>query len=95
LKLALKLAFGSIVVGALAQARFAGCSSQQPLEDYDPAWPEAEAVAATGGAIYQEGREVALFENATARHVGDIVTIRLVERTNASKSSSTSTSKQT
>jgi flagellar L-ring protein precursor FlgH len=91
----LKLAWKIALIGSVAVAGLGGCSSQQPLEDYDPAWPEAEAVAATGGAIYQEGREVALFENATARHVGDIVTIRLVERTNASKSSSTSTSKQT
>ncbi|MEZ5460087.1 MAG: flagellar basal body L-ring protein FlgH [Steroidobacteraceae bacterium] len=47
------------------------------------------------GAIYQAGYDIQLFENAVARRVGDIVTIRLVESTNASKSSSTSTSKTT
>ena len=36
---------------------------------------------------------MALFENATARHVGDTVTIHLVEQTAAQKSSSTSTAK--
>jgi flagellar L-ring protein precursor FlgH len=36
-----------------------------------------------------------LFENAVARRVGDTLTIRLNEQTNASKSSSTSTSKST
>jgi flagellar L-ring protein precursor FlgH len=36
-----------------------------------------------------------LFENAVARRVGDTLTIRLNEKTNASKSSSTSTKKST
>ncbi|HEY8508618.1 MAG TPA: flagellar basal body L-ring protein FlgH [Steroidobacteraceae bacterium] len=71
------------------------CAVQEPLEDYDPVWPEEPVSAPGNGAIYQAGRDVALFENATARNVGDIVTIRLVERTNASKSSSTTTSKST
>ena len=47
------------------------------------------------GAIYQAGHDIALFENAVARRVGDTLTIRLNERTNASKSSSTTTSKST
>lgn len=38
---------------------------------------------------------MALFENAVARGVGDIVTIRLVERTNATKSADTNTKKST
>ncbi len=37
------------------------------------------------GAIYRANRSVHLFENLTARRVGDILTIRLVERTDASK----------
>ena len=36
---------------------------------------------ATNGAIYQVGRDVDLFENPIARHVGDIVTIVLNEAT--------------
>jgi flagellar L-ring protein precursor FlgH len=50
---------------------------------------------AAGGSIYSADRNIALFENAVARNVGDIVTIRLVERTAASKSASTTTSKAT
>jgi flagellar L-ring protein FlgH len=73
----------------------AACASRAPLEDYDPPWPEEPVAASSNGAIYQAGHDVALFENATARRIGDVVTIRLVERTNASKSSSTTTSKST
>jgi flagellar L-ring protein precursor FlgH len=51
--------------------------------------------AQANGAIYQAGHDVALFENAVARRVCDTLTIRLNERTNASKSSTTSTSKST
>ena len=58
-----------------------------------PEPPPTEAQA--NGAIYQVGHDVALFENSVARRVGDTLTIRLNERTNASKSSSTSTSKST
>lgn len=72
----------------------AACATQDPLQDYDPSWPEEVAAPPSGGAIYQAGHDVALFENPTARRVGDVVTIRLAERTDASKSSSTTTSKK-
>lgn len=45
------------------------------------------------GAIYKSGFEVSLFEDRKARRVGDIITIVLSEQTNASKTASTSTSK--
>jgi flagellar L-ring protein FlgH len=74
----------------------AGCVSHPHEPDYSATWPEPlpEATQANG-AIYQAGHDVALFENAVARRVGDTLTIRLNERTNASKSSTTSTSKST
>ncbi|MGH7879903.1 MAG: flagellar basal body L-ring protein FlgH [Candidatus Binataceae bacterium] len=50
---------------------------------------------ATNGAIYQVGRDVSLFENPIARHVGDIVTIVLNEATDAQKSATTTTQKST
>jgi flagellar L-ring protein precursor FlgH len=72
------------------------CASRQAIDDFpDEPWPEPPEAVARNGAIYQAGHDVALFENATARRVGDIVTIRLVESTNASKKSSTTTSKKT
>ena len=45
------------------------------------------------GSIYQAGYSTALFEDVRARYVGDILTIILNEETRASKSASTSTSK--
>lgn len=75
-------------------AALAACATPDPLQDYDPTWPEEAVPVATSGAIYQSGHEVALFENPTARRVGDVITIRLVEKTDASKSSSTTTSKK-
>lgn len=72
-----------------------GCASRDALES----WPEPPAEIAagqpTGGAIFHAGHGGALFENPTARNVGDILTIRLVERTNAAKSANTSTQKST
>lgn len=46
------------------------------------------------GSIFKDGYDVALFEDRRARRVGDIITIILSEQTNASKSASTSSSKE-
>ena len=74
-----------------------GCAAMPPrAPDYNATWPEEiQPEAATSGAIFQSGREVALFENSIARRIGDTVTIRLQESTNASKSSTTGTKKAT
>ena len=75
-------------------AIFTGCVTAPPEPDYTATWPEPPPEATAGnGAIYQVGHDVALFENSVARRVGDTLTIVLNERTNASKSSSTSTEK--
>ncbi len=47
------------------------------------------------GSIYRADNNIVLFEDRKARQVGDILTILLVERTDASKSANTSTSKGT
>ena len=83
-------------VAAGALFALAGCVSKPSEPNYSATWPEAvPTTAQANGAIYQAGHDVALFENAVARRVGDTLTIRLNERTNASKSSTTSTSKST
>src|SRR4051794_36689300 len=80
---------------ALATALLLGaCATYPPLEE-ELEVPDAPPPPPQNGAIYQTGYDVALFENPTARRVGDIVTIRLVESTNATKSSSTTTKKAT
>src|SRR6187551_2296533 len=72
------------------------CMSQPQVEDFpDDAFPEPEPLAVNNGSIYRVGNDIPLFENATARRVGDVVTIHLIESTSASKSSSTTTSKKT
>lgn len=81
---------------ALGAAALGGCVSAPSVPDYSATWPEAPAATSqANGAIYQAGHDIALFENSVARRVGDTLTIRLNERTNASKSSSTTTSKAT
>jgi flagellar L-ring protein FlgH len=72
------------------------CQSLHPPKDDDGmSWAAEPAPKPTNGSIYQAGREVALFENPIAHHVGDIVTIVLNEQTAAQKSSSTNTNKNT
>jgi flagellar L-ring protein precursor FlgH len=79
---------------ALGAMTLAGCIAPPREADYSATWPEPPPPASqSNGAIYQAGHEVALFENSVARRVGDTLTIRLLESTNASKSSSTSTKK--
>ena len=80
---------------ALPVMLLAACAAREPIDENYPEFPEVVVPEAQNGAIYQAGYDVALFENATARRVGDIVTIRLIEATNASKSSSTTTKKAT
>ena len=86
----------TLVVSALAVLG-AACSSVKVFEEsYDPPWP-AEAVynPPTSGAIYASNSDTRLFEDRKAARVGDILTVRLREQTNASKNSQTSTSKAT
>ena len=76
-------------------AALAGCATareQQP--EFAATAPLAvPEVAANNGAIFQSGHDIPLFENSVARRVGDILTIILSEKTNASKSASTTTAK--
>ena len=85
---------GALVLAA--SLLLSACAPRETKDDFpDQPWPEPTEQSANNGSIYQAGRDIALFENSTARRVGDIVTIRLVESTAASKSSSTTTSKKT
>ncbi len=74
-------------------ALLASCA--KPVE-YKPlveqAYPQP-APAPADGAIYHTGFDSGLFEDRRARRVGDLLTVILVERTQAQKSASTSTSK--
>jgi len=70
----------------------------QSLPERDPAYAAVRPVAlppvqANNGSIYQAGHDIRLFEDSRARRVGDLLTINLVEATNASKQSATELSK--
>ena len=82
---------------AVSLATLSGCSVlPQPEESFAPPVPQQpEYEPPTSGSIYRSGTDVRLFEDLKANRVGDILTVRLVESTNASKNSATSTSKTT
>ena len=86
----------SLIV-AISLAALSGCSVMPTAdESYAPPMPQQPVYEPpTSGAIYRSGTDVRLFEDRKASRVGDILTVRLVESTNASKNSATSTSKTT
>jgi len=78
-----------VALAALA----AGCQSA-PKRDPEfaasyPAYRQPPPQATTGS-IYASGHDIAWFEDVKARRIGDILTIRLEESTNATKSASSS-----
>ena len=90
------------LVALLGLTVVTGCATTTAVRDpaYAPVRPvervatPAPAMPATnGGAIYQAGREISLFEDQRARRVGDILTIRLVEKTDANKKAKTNSKK--
>jgi len=86
---------GLIAVSALLVS---GCASLQEDggRDFDATWPDVESGAKPlPGAIYAQGTEVSLWNNVTARNVGDTLTVVLAESTEAEKSATTTTSKAT
>lgn len=80
------LAFALVLTGCAGQPEVDGVYSP-------PVTPPSYYTAPTDGAIYRAGTEVRLFEDLKANRVGDILTIRLVEKTDASKNSQTQTSR--
>jgi flagellar L-ring protein FlgH len=82
---------GLVVTLALASL-LAGCVTtpetriQRPLTAIPQTKP---TVAENNGAIFQPKQGVALFEDRRARHVGDILTVNLVEKTSINRKSET------
>lgn len=62
-----------------------------PVRDYAP--PAVERAAT--GSIYDAGTALSLYEDQKARRVGDVLTVLLVERTNAQTRADTETGKET
>ena len=73
-----------------------GCAMMDNLSkprhdpEYVPAQPASYKMPqSNNGSIYQAGYEVRLFEDIRARRIGDILTINLVEKTDAKKQADT------
>jgi flagellar L-ring protein precursor FlgH len=69
-----------------------------PLPQRDPAFAtvppsDIQAPVQSNGAIYQAGYDMRLFEDNKARRIGDILTIRLDEQTQAKKKSALDSNK--
>jgi flagellar L-ring protein FlgH len=77
----------------------AGCSVTDRLRedggrDFDAAWPEvSDLPRPQPGAIYAQGTDVSLWNNVTARNIGDTLTVVLAESTEAEKSATTTATK--
>jgi flagellar L-ring protein precursor FlgH len=85
------------IIGALS---LAACSSIVPMDEKpdDPDFAPVPAQslkppAVSGGSLYQNNYAISLYSDQRARRIGDVITIMLQEQTNASKSTSASTSK--
>lgn len=80
----------------LAVAALAGCAALEPRHD-DAQWaataPVAPAAPVADGSIYHDAQNMELFADPRAHRTGDILTIVLVENTQAVKKANTSTSK--
>jgi flagellar L-ring protein precursor FlgH len=83
---------------ALALSLLAGCMAMPARDDgqWAPTPPMQPPVVAApaDGSIYHDNQNMELFTDARAHRVGDILTIALVESTQASKKASTTTSKK-
>ena len=85
-----------IAAAALLQACAGAPRQADPAaDDFAPVLPEAAFGQVTAGTVYNPAASFDLFMDLRARQVGDILTVMLVERTQASKESSTSTDKGT
>lgn len=86
----------AIILLAAAASLLSGCAMNPPqppkMADRPPVVEPPPKKA--NGAIYQTGRDVRLFENRTAHRPGDVITIQLQEKTNASKAANTSYGKK-
>jgi len=72
------------------------CASQEPIRraDYRPVLPLVTAsVAVQQGGLYNPGTSLEYFSDVKARRVGDVITVILREKTDASKKADTNTDK--
>lgn len=88
---AVALLAGSIIAACLPAVP-AQAARVKPIPPTLPAAPVPPATPT--GSLYDPGRYAGLASDLRARHVGDLITIRLVERTRSSKSASASSDRE-
>jgi flagellar L-ring protein precursor FlgH len=85
-----------ILTAAIASIVLSGCNSTPPKHDpqFAPVRPVyMERTPAADGSIFQAGQEISWFEDMRARRVGDLLTVKLVEKTVGKKDATSNTSK--
>ncbi|MGR9099966.1 MAG: flagellar basal body L-ring protein FlgH [Gammaproteobacteria bacterium] len=80
----------------LALSVLAGCETLPPKDpEFAPVEPaDLRPPVQNSGSIYQSGYDMRLFDDHTARRVGDVITVKLVERTVAEKDADMDIDKQ-
>ena len=89
LRLSLMLPALAVLVGCATAPRAHGDAQWAPT----PPMAQQVAPVQADGSIYQQAQSMELFSDPRAHRVGDILTVALVESTQASKKATTSTSK--
>jgi len=84
----------------LAALNLTACSTMMPMDEKpdDPNFAPVPSQslkppAISDGSLFQNNYAISLYSDQRARRIGDVITIMLQEQTNASKSNSASTSK--
>lgn len=89
-----------MVVSSLLLLALVGCNTfkeaQRGEVEFAPSYPEMPDTVkySKNGGIYHPQTAMTLFETPRARHVGDLLTVLLVERTQAQKRAESSASKE-
>jgi len=91
---------GKRTVFCILAITLSGLEACTPIPQRDPAFsPVAPAdlrpPVQSSGSIYQAGYDMRLFEDHTAKRVGDVLTITLMEATQATKADDLNTKKET
>jgi flagellar L-ring protein precursor FlgH len=91
----------SIALSIIAVSTLSGCQSTaiQPVTANDPYYAPAVPTMTRDeivedGSLFKKAMANSLYSDVKARRVGDIITVRLSENTNASKSAGTTSSKE-
>lgn len=83
--------------GAILAIQLSGCATQPKPDEaaYAPTQPLVPPpTPISNGSLYRAGYDFRLFEDVVARRVGDILTIRLEEKTDAEKNADTAVDKE-